>query len=179
MLKVIALHSGNSLETEEVTLEELQVFKVSFYTVRFLSDSLCASVITPYSLFFFLLLLLHSRSHQKSCHSSQYISVTVSLKPWLSSSTSMSPRCLWGEMIILILLSHLFWLFLIVSLYWYCEIFSVLFWLLQVPTPVTSMDISVKRVSWPECNFQLEFSLMPAVIFNVPNIPLFSSHHFE
>uniref|UniRef100_A0A671YQ24 Sema domain, immunoglobulin domain (Ig), short basic domain, secreted, (semaphorin) 3bl n=1 Tax=Sparus aurata TaxID=8175 RepID=A0A671YQ24_SPAAU len=30
VLKVIALHSGNSLETEEVTLEELQVFKVSF-----------------------------------------------------------------------------------------------------------------------------------------------------
>lgn len=29
VLKVIALHSGNSLETEEVTLEELQVFKVS------------------------------------------------------------------------------------------------------------------------------------------------------
>ncbi|XP_076596288.1 sema domain, immunoglobulin domain (Ig), short basic domain, secreted, (semaphorin) 3bl [Chaetodon auriga] len=28
VLKVIALHSGNSLETEEVTLEELQVFKV-------------------------------------------------------------------------------------------------------------------------------------------------------
>ncbi|XP_054868801.1 sema domain, immunoglobulin domain (Ig), short basic domain, secreted, (semaphorin) 3bl isoform X1 [Amphiprion ocellaris] len=28
ILKVIALHSGNSLETEEVTLEELQVFKV-------------------------------------------------------------------------------------------------------------------------------------------------------
>lgn len=30
VLKAIALHSGNSLETEEVTLEELQVFKVSF-----------------------------------------------------------------------------------------------------------------------------------------------------
>lgn len=30
VLKVIALHSGNSLETEEVTLEELQVFKVRF-----------------------------------------------------------------------------------------------------------------------------------------------------
>lgn len=29
VLKVIALHTGNSLETEEVTLEELQVFKVS------------------------------------------------------------------------------------------------------------------------------------------------------
>lgn len=29
VLKVIALHSGNSLETEEVTLEELQVFRVS------------------------------------------------------------------------------------------------------------------------------------------------------
>lgn len=28
VLKVIALHGGNSLETEEVTLEELQVFKV-------------------------------------------------------------------------------------------------------------------------------------------------------
>ncbi|KAM3842756.1 sema domain, immunoglobulin domain (Ig), short basic domain, secreted, (semaphorin) 3bl, partial [Diretmus argenteus] len=28
ILKVIALHSGNSLETEEVTLEELQLFKV-------------------------------------------------------------------------------------------------------------------------------------------------------
>ncbi|XP_040904610.1 sema domain, immunoglobulin domain (Ig), short basic domain, secreted, (semaphorin) 3bl isoform X2 [Toxotes jaculatrix] len=28
VLKVIALHSGNSLETEEITLEELQVFKV-------------------------------------------------------------------------------------------------------------------------------------------------------
>ncbi|MED6287134.1 hypothetical protein CHARACLAT_013331, partial [Characodon lateralis] len=28
VLKVISLHSGNSLETEEVTLEELQVFKV-------------------------------------------------------------------------------------------------------------------------------------------------------
>uniref|UniRef100_A0A3Q4BM11 Uncharacterized protein n=1 Tax=Mola mola TaxID=94237 RepID=A0A3Q4BM11_MOLML len=28
VLKVIALHSGNSLETEEVTLEELQIFKV-------------------------------------------------------------------------------------------------------------------------------------------------------
>ncbi|KAM3842106.1 semaphorin-3G-like, partial [Diretmus argenteus] len=28
VLKVIALHSGNSLETEEVTLEELQLFKV-------------------------------------------------------------------------------------------------------------------------------------------------------
>lgn len=31
VLKVIALHSGNSLETEEVTLEELQIFKVSFF----------------------------------------------------------------------------------------------------------------------------------------------------
>uniref|UniRef100_A0A3Q1BUW5 Sema domain, immunoglobulin domain (Ig), short basic domain, secreted, (semaphorin) 3bl n=1 Tax=Amphiprion ocellaris TaxID=80972 RepID=A0A3Q1BUW5_AMPOC len=31
ILKVIALHSGNSLETEEVTLEELQVFKVTLY----------------------------------------------------------------------------------------------------------------------------------------------------
>lgn len=28
VLKVIALNNGNSLETEEVTLEELQVFKV-------------------------------------------------------------------------------------------------------------------------------------------------------
>lgn len=38
VLKVIALHSGNSLDTEEVTLEELQVFKVSFtqiYQVSF------------------------------------------------------------------------------------------------------------------------------------------------
>eukprot|EP00064_Thunnus_orientalis_P012871 superscaffoldBa00002023_g12907 len=31
ILKVIALHSGNSLETEEVTLEELQVFKIIHY----------------------------------------------------------------------------------------------------------------------------------------------------
>uniref|UniRef100_A0AAQ5Y3H8 Sema domain, immunoglobulin domain (Ig), short basic domain, secreted, (semaphorin) 3bl n=1 Tax=Amphiprion ocellaris TaxID=80972 RepID=A0AAQ5Y3H8_AMPOC len=31
ILKVIALHSGNSLETEEVTLEELQVFKQALY----------------------------------------------------------------------------------------------------------------------------------------------------
>lgn len=31
VLKVIALHSGNSLETEEVTLEELQIFKVNFF----------------------------------------------------------------------------------------------------------------------------------------------------
>uniref|UniRef100_A0A3B5L0U8 Uncharacterized protein n=1 Tax=Xiphophorus couchianus TaxID=32473 RepID=A0A3B5L0U8_9TELE len=30
VLKVISLHGGNSLEAEEVTLEELQVFKVSF-----------------------------------------------------------------------------------------------------------------------------------------------------
>lgn len=30
VLKVIALRNGNSLEMEEVTLEELQVFKVSF-----------------------------------------------------------------------------------------------------------------------------------------------------
>ncbi|CDQ90856.1 unnamed protein product [Oncorhynchus mykiss] len=29
VLKVIALRSGNSLDTEEVTLEELQVFKVT------------------------------------------------------------------------------------------------------------------------------------------------------
>lgn len=31
VLKVISLHSGNSLETEEITLEELQVFKVSLF----------------------------------------------------------------------------------------------------------------------------------------------------
>lgn len=31
VLKVIALHGGNSLETEEVTLEELQVFKVWWF----------------------------------------------------------------------------------------------------------------------------------------------------
>lgn len=31
VLKVIALHTGNSLETEEVTLEELQVFKVRYF----------------------------------------------------------------------------------------------------------------------------------------------------
>lgn len=31
VLKVIALHSGNSLETEEVTLEELQIFKVWWF----------------------------------------------------------------------------------------------------------------------------------------------------
>lgn len=34
VLKVIALHTGNSLETEEVTLEELQVFKVSVYFLK-------------------------------------------------------------------------------------------------------------------------------------------------
>lgn len=33
VLKVIALHSGNSLETEEVTLEELQVFKVGISNI--------------------------------------------------------------------------------------------------------------------------------------------------
>uniref|UniRef100_A0A3Q0SLP6 Sema domain, immunoglobulin domain (Ig), short basic domain, secreted, (semaphorin) 3bl n=1 Tax=Amphilophus citrinellus TaxID=61819 RepID=A0A3Q0SLP6_AMPCI len=31
VLKVIALNSGNSLETEEVTLEELQIFKQALY----------------------------------------------------------------------------------------------------------------------------------------------------
>lgn len=33
VLKVIALHGGNSLETEEVTLEELQVFKVCLVSI--------------------------------------------------------------------------------------------------------------------------------------------------
>lgn len=33
VLKVIALHGGNSLETEEVTLEELQVFKVRVFVI--------------------------------------------------------------------------------------------------------------------------------------------------
>lgn len=38
VLKVIALHSGNSLETEEVTLEELQVFKVSFHFRKWINQ---------------------------------------------------------------------------------------------------------------------------------------------
>lgn len=35
VLKVIALRNGNSITSEEITLEELQVFKVSLYAVTF------------------------------------------------------------------------------------------------------------------------------------------------
>uniref|UniRef100_A0A667XF90 Sema domain, immunoglobulin domain (Ig), short basic domain, secreted, (semaphorin) 3bl n=1 Tax=Myripristis murdjan TaxID=586833 RepID=A0A667XF90_9TELE len=41
VLKVISLHSGNSLEMEEITLEELQVFKVGFTPSRL---SLCQAL---------------------------------------------------------------------------------------------------------------------------------------
>lgn len=70
VLKVIALHSGNSLETEEVTLEELQVFKVSFTP----SGVIIILFFVPFFVYFFLLIfkenvsaLISSLSHVFFC----------------------------------------------------------------------------------------------------------------
>lgn len=96
VLKVIALHGGNSLETEEVTLEELQVFKVW----RFLFSPVHISVLP-----------LHRTS----------ITIPTSTTPAVSSSCSRPPVSFPSLML------H--------------------FTVFKVPTPIASMDISVKRVS--------------------------------
>lgn len=88
VLKVIALRNGNSITSEEITLEELQVFKVSWQAFTFIF--------------------------------------------W----------CVWG-----------FIFFILVSLY--VPSFH------QVPTPITSMEISVKRVSFCTVRSSRYFTEIP------------------
>lgn len=98
VLKVIALHGGNSLETEEVTLEELQIFKVWWF------------LFSPVHIYILPFL---------------WASITILMSTIISEAVSSSGSCP------------------PVSFPLTCYTFFVL----QVPTPVTSMDISVKRVS--------------------------------
>ena len=98
VLKVIALHSGNSLETEEVTLEELQVFKVS-YTQADVTITLFVSL-------FFILNHLKVMLKKLPLIFTDNSSFTVSLKPSLSSVDTDPQRYLKRKLVFVLILKN-------------------------------------------------------------------------